>query len=72
MNARPRRSLFLIVPMTLTVLGLTAGLLFSAMGIRFPVLIALAIPNLLLALLILGAILWLGFTISDASRSNRQ
>ena len=64
--------MFLVVPVTLTALGLIAGLLFSAIGIRFPLLIALAVPNLLPALLILGAILWLAFTISDAFRSGRQ
>jgi hypothetical protein len=63
-----RRSLFLIVPLIVTVLDFVADGLLAIGGIRLPVVVAVVIPNLLLASLVIGAILWISLSIADANR----
>lgn len=63
-----RRSLFLIVPLTLTVLSFGLGQLLTSLGVRLPVIVALIVANLLLASLPVGVVLWITFSIIDGTR----
>ena len=52
--------------------GIGIGAVLSSFGVRLPVVIAVVVPNLLLALVLVGAALWLGFTIANSSSSSRD
>jgi flagellar biogenesis protein FliO len=53
-----RANWLVIVPLTLLVLGIFGALVARNEGIAMPTVIAVALPNLFLALLILGIIAW--------------
>jgi hypothetical protein len=69
---RRRPTLFLIVPLGLMVSAFGIAALLSSFGFRLPVMVAVVVPNLLLALVFVGAVLWLGFTIANSSSSSRE
>jgi hypothetical protein len=69
---RRKPTLFLIVPLGLMIVSFGVAALLSSLGVRLPVVVAVAVPNLLLALVFVGAALWLGFTIANSSSSSRK
>jgi len=66
---RLRRHWLLFGPLLLMALGLLAAIVSAQMGWAWPAPIAVVLPNIMLALLVAGAIAWLATTTKKGAGS---